>query len=146
MFTAKDARIATQMQDKKPTFDRWMAATIARPTVSSRGSGYPAQWSADGIIALEITRRLGAIGLDLRVAANIAEKATKRNDLLRFFAGWLVAIDLETLEFKGLAKMVDDMDEWRTGRSTVLILDMDEIERTVAKRLGMELREFMEVK
>ena len=145
MFTAKDARKATGMEDKKPTFDRWMAATIARPTVTSRGSGYPAEWSAVGILALELTKRLGAVGMDLRIAASIAELATEKPDFFSLI-GWEVVVDLETKEFKPCYKTGDDAEKWRKDRDMVVIFDMNSMEKTLAKRLGMELREFMEVK
>ena len=133
MFSPKDAVKAAGMQKQKPTFDRWLQANIARPTVPSQGRGYQAQWNGHALVALLLTKRLGKVGMDLKTAADIAEKITTayKGSFLEMPAS--VDIDLDTLEYK-----TTPLEEWGMNREIVLTINIGSIQQTVCSRLGIE--------
>ena len=144
MFTAKDAMLAVGM--KKPNFDRWCSAGIARPTVPSQGTGYPAKWDGYDLIGLLLTKKLSNAGVTLKVAADISEELIKKKRSLEIDTIWEIAIDPVSHEVFDvpLTGVIGDnsrdkeFERWRIHRTIVLVIQLDQLMFEVMERLGIE--------
>ena len=128
LYTPKEVLQVIEMERK--TFDQQVQRGIIKPSVPSRGIGRPAQYSLQDIVVIELTQRLGGVGMSLKSASNIAT----------FFSGLdILFLGLE----KGVVICVD-LDNPCEKNIKLQFLDAESIEIPYEMTLAIKIRPLIE--